>query len=153
MMRHSLDFVPCKRWQQKVAADLKRVYRAATADEVQQRLDEFRKNGMRSTCTRSGRGIRKLSRLGVQVRDKLRFEPGDRILEQQLALLHALELQLIAVRVDGQAFDRGVEVAVLDPQLDQLLGNVGRFVAHNESLIPKRSACRSATGRYRHARV
>ena len=40
MVRHSLNYVPWKR-RAEVAADLKRVYTAATADEAEQRLGEF----------------------------------------------------------------------------------------------------------------
>jgi transposase-like protein len=40
MVRHSLNYVPWKR-RAEVAADLKRVYTATTADEAEQRLGEF----------------------------------------------------------------------------------------------------------------
>lgn len=40
MVRHSLNFVPWKR-RQEVAADLKRIYTAATAAEAERRLGEF----------------------------------------------------------------------------------------------------------------
>jgi len=40
MVRHSLNFVPWKR-RQEVAADLKRIYTATTADEAERRLGQF----------------------------------------------------------------------------------------------------------------
>jgi transposase-like protein len=40
MVRHSLNYVPWKR-RAEVAADLKRIYTATTADEAEQRLGEF----------------------------------------------------------------------------------------------------------------
>jgi transposase-like protein len=40
MVRHSLNYVSWKR-RPEVAADLKRIYQSATADEAEQRLGEF----------------------------------------------------------------------------------------------------------------
>ena len=57
----------------------------------------------------------------VQVRNQLALEPGDLVLEHQLALLQALELQLVGLEVERQARDDLVEVAVRDAQLPQLL--------------------------------
>lgn len=47
MVRNSLNFVPWKT-QKEVAADLKLIYSAATADEVELRLAEFEENGINS---------------------------------------------------------------------------------------------------------
>ena len=56
----------------------------------------------------------------VQIRDQLAFEPRDLVLEDQLALLEALQLQLIGLEVERQARDDLVEVAMRDAQLAQL---------------------------------
>jgi inorganic triphosphatase YgiF len=47
MVRHSLNYVSWKR-RPEVAADLKRIYRSATADEAVQRLGELEARGMMS---------------------------------------------------------------------------------------------------------
>jgi putative transposase len=47
MVRNSLNFVPWKA-QKEVAADLKLIYSAATADEAEVRLTEFEENGINS---------------------------------------------------------------------------------------------------------
>src|SRR5258708_23759657 len=57
----------------------------------------------------------------VQVWDQLTFEPRDLVLEQQLALLEAFELQLVHMNVERQARDHLIEITMLDTQLPQLL--------------------------------
>ena len=60
------------------------------------------------------------TRFSVQVRDQLALEPRDLVLEDQLALLEALELQLVGLEVERQARNDLVEVAMRDAQLTQL---------------------------------
>ena len=56
---------------------------------------------------------------GPDVRIQLPREQGDLILEQQLALLHALQGKLVVQRVFDEAVDSEVEVAVLELELSQ----------------------------------
>src|SRR5262249_20737650 len=51
----------------------------------------------------------------------LAFHPRDLVLEHELALLEALELQLIGVDVHGEPLDDLIEVTMLYAQLPQLL--------------------------------
>ena len=52
--------------------------------------------------------------------NQLTFEPRDLVLEDQLALLEALELQLVGLEVERQARDDLVEIAMRDAQFAQL---------------------------------
>src|SRR5262245_30655204 len=67
------------------------------------------------------RGTRRGDRSRVEVRDQLALEPHDLVLEHQLALLEAPQLQLVDVDVEREPADHVVEVAVLDPELAQAL--------------------------------
>ena len=49
MVRHNLNYVSWKR-RKEVAADLRRIYAAATLEEAELMLGEFEENGTRSTC-------------------------------------------------------------------------------------------------------
>src|SRR5690349_21373240 len=57
---------------------------------------------------------------GVEIGDQLALEAGDLILEDELALLETLELQLVGLEVERQPRDHLVEVAMGDTQLPQL---------------------------------
>src|SRR5262245_48566275 len=59
-------------------------------------------------------------RSGVQIGDQLAFEARDLILEDELAFLEALELQLVGLEVERQPGDDFVEVAMRYAQLPQL---------------------------------
>ncbi len=63
---------------------------------------------------------------GVEVGNQPAFQPRDRILDQQFALLQPLDRQLVNLAVGGESFDRDIEVAVFDPQLGQLMHELGR---------------------------
>src|SRR6185437_14732148 len=58
---------------------------------------------------------------GVQVRNQLAFEACDLVLEGQLALLQAFQLQLVDMQIERESRDDLVEVAVLDAQVAQFL--------------------------------
>src|SRR5579862_9166998 len=57
----------------------------------------------------------------VQVGNELTLQARDLVLEHQLALLEAPQLQLIDVNVEREPRDHLIEVAMLDTQLPQLL--------------------------------
>ncbi len=52
------------------------------------------------------------------VRRELEFEQRDLILEQKLALFHALNLQFVERGMRQQAFDGSIEFAVLQLEFD-----------------------------------
>src|SRR6188508_1080961 len=56
----------------------------------------------------------------VEIRDELALEPSDLVLEDQLALLETLQLQLVGLEVERQARDDLVEIAVRDAEFAQL---------------------------------
>src|SRR5687767_14686913 len=56
----------------------------------------------------------------VEVRDQLALEAGDLVLEHELALLEALDLQLIGLEIERQPGDDLVEVPMSDAQLAEL---------------------------------
>src|SRR5690606_15274431 len=58
---------------------------------------------------------------GDDVRQQLAFEPQDLILEKQLALLQALDLQLVERAVPGDLRDHIIQVAMLNAQVLQTL--------------------------------
>ena len=62
------------------------------------------------------------------VGNQARAQALDLVLEEQLALLQALQLQPILPRLDHQAADHVVEVMVLDLQRLQALANLGFFL-------------------------
>src|SRR5690349_11351061 len=57
---------------------------------------------------------------GVQIGNQLALEPRYLILEHELALLEALDLQLVGLEVERQARDDLVQIAVGDSQFPQL---------------------------------
>src|SRR5256884_6929482 len=59
-------------------------------------------------------------RSGIEIRDQLTLESRDLILEHELALLQALQLQLVDVQIERQPRDDLVEITMLDAQLPQL---------------------------------
>src|SRR5688572_22512677 len=77
--------------------------------------------------TRWTRAI-KAARSGDDVGDQARAQALDLVLEQQLALLQALQLQPVLARLDHQAADHVVEVMVLDLQRLQALADLGFFL-------------------------
>lgn len=56
---------------------------------------------------------------GIQVRNEPAFEPGDVVLQQQLALLQPGELKLVATERCRQMLDGDVEIPVFDTQFGQ----------------------------------
>src|SRR5437660_551265 len=62
-------------------------------------------------------GLRPCS--GIEIRDQLALQARDLVLEHELALLQALQLQLIDVQIERQARDDLVEITMLDAQLTQ----------------------------------
>src|SRR5690606_24844504 len=66
-------------------------------------------------------------RSGRLVRDQRALEPGDQVLELELAALHALDLQLVVGEVGLHALDLGVEQPVLLAQQGQALGDASEF--------------------------
>lgn len=62
---------------------------------------------------------------GVQIGNQPTFQAGDVIFQQQLALLEPGELQLVAAERVGQVLDGNVEIAVLDTQFGQQMGDLG----------------------------
>src|SRR5690606_13799476 len=87
--------------------------------------------------------------LGRLVRDQRAFQPRDLVLEHQLALLQPLDRQLVVGDVALQLRDRGVEVAMLEPQFGQLAGDLGGICAvHSCASLHARTAagaCSAAT--------
>jgi hypothetical protein len=61
------------------------------------------------------------------VRNQRRLEADDRVLQLQLAFLQALDRQFVGDDVLVQAGDGQVEVAVLQAQFGQPLGDSGEF--------------------------
>src|SRR5687767_8482723 len=57
---------------------------------------------------------------GVEVGDQLALEASDLILEDELALLEALELELVGLEVERQACDDFIQIAVRYAQFPQL---------------------------------
>ena len=68
------------------------------------------------------------ARSGIKIRDQLVLKVRDHVLDPQLALLEAADLQLVAGGVGGEARDDHVEVAVFDLELDQLARDFGRVL-------------------------
>jgi hypothetical protein len=60
---------------------------------------------------------------GRLVRDQLVLVVVDHVLDAQLALLQALELNLVGARKSGKARDGSVEVTMLGAQLNQAAGD------------------------------
>src|SRR5690349_11169792 len=56
----------------------------------------------------------------VEIGNELAFEPRDLVLEDQLALLEALQLQLVGLEIERQPRDDLVEIPVRDAQFAQL---------------------------------
>src|ERR1700709_2573668 len=82
---------------------------------------------------------------GVEVGDQAAFDPGNRVFQQQLALLQAGKLELVPPDGGGQMVDGGVEVTVLDLELGQPfvqfggildLHGIGRAVGEGWSVTP-----------------
>src|SRR3569833_3060465 len=71
-----------------------------------------------SSVQRGGAGVLPLC---IEVRDQLAFHPGDLILQHELALLEALQLQLVGMDVERQAGDHLVQVPMINAQRPQLL--------------------------------
>src|SRR3569833_907618 len=59
----------------------------------------------------------------IHIRDQLTFHACDLILEHQLALFEALQLQLIGMDFHSVALDDFIEITMLDPQHTQQLKN------------------------------
>src|ERR1700758_4471116 len=57
----------------------------------------------------------------IHIRDQLTFHARDLILEHQLALFEALQLQLIGMDIHREALDDFIEITMLDAQRAQLL--------------------------------
>src|ERR1700674_5189491 len=64
---------------------------------------------------------------GVEIRDQLALQACDLILEHELALLQALQLQLIHVQIKRQAGDDLIEITMFDAQLTQFLHVAEQF--------------------------
>ena len=76
------------------------------------------------------------TRLRRLVGDHRALELGDAVPQPQFALLEALDGQFVGLDVGDEVLDRGVEVAVFEPELGQLPGGddgIGAF-AHVPSL-------------------
>jgi len=56
---------------------------------------------------------------GVEIGDQLAFQTRDGVFQQQFALLHPGQLQFVAAECPGQMFDRGIQIAVFDPQFSE----------------------------------
>src|ERR1700736_6091950 len=86
-------------------------------------------NSLRSPVVRSVRSAWKVranrlsmdSGLGIEVGNEFGLEPRDLVLEQELAALQPLQLQLVDPHVELQPLDHVVEVTMLDAQLPQFL--------------------------------
>ena len=65
--------------------------------------------------------LRRCPASGDDVRQQQILDLEDLILQRQLPLFHALNLNLIRMRLLGQRIDRVIEVAMLGAQIGQLL--------------------------------
>src|SRR6185312_464018 len=61
----------------------------------------------------------------IEIGDQLALEPGNVVLEQELALLEPGQLQLVAPDRMGELIDRRVEIAMLQPQLGEHVDDFG----------------------------
>ena len=75
---------------------------------------------------------------GIKIRNELRFEVRDPVLEFQLTLLHSPQLQLIHAEVIGQADDGRVQVTMFFPEVGYQAGDLARIVfveAHDTRIV------------------
>src|ERR1700687_1961493 len=119
-------------------------------------------SSLRSPVVRSVRSAWKVranrlsmdSGLGIEVGNEFGLEPRDLVLEQELAALQSLQLQLIDPHIELQPLDHVVEVTMFDAQLPQFLQPREQLgidlvlnVRHASSVAPSRAASIPASHR------
>src|SRR5690606_808883 len=72
----------------------------------------------RVTLQRCASRVMEMQSSGRNIRHELHLQQGDVVLQLQLALLQAAQLQFFMPAVTDQGFDRGIEIAMLDFEFD-----------------------------------
>src|SRR6266567_3696875 len=116
-------------------------FRGAMIPSMRSKRPTARCIGKSAPSRRAGPDWRRAVRSGDDVGQELALDFRDLVLEQQLALLEPLELQLIERPMFGNARNHVVEVAVLDLQgrklglqgFDVEIHRRGASFAHDES--------------------
>jgi hypothetical protein len=84
---------------------------------------------------------------GDDVREELVLKRRNAVLQNELSLLQTLNLQIVGMCLGLHRLDGGIEIAVLEPELGQLISHSSISDLDHPAFVAHRGACLLGTGR------